>query len=121
MSLGSNPIVIPRHDPNFIDLCSSPDNMDASKSKSTSGNSSSSKNFSNLKALPNINLKNSLSTALENFNSVDDSIQSTAVEIDVEIVLNALVSVTKKVNKVIKKSKKKVNNLIDKCFPKKIR
>ena len=75
MSLGHDPIVLPKHNPNFIDFFSSPDNMHVSKYKSTSGNSSYDKNIRHLKALPNGNLKCSLSNELENNNSADDSIQ----------------------------------------------
>ena len=52
-------------------------------------------------------------------NAADDSIQSTAVECVVETFLNTSLSVTKKVNKVIKDPKKKVNNLIDDHLTKK--
>ena len=61
----------------------------------------------NLKVLPNGNLKHSLSPTLENFNSADDSIQSTAVKIDAKMVLKVSVSMKKKVSKVIKNPKRK--------------
>ena len=82
ISLGSDPIMLPKDDPNFVYLQLLPNNIDTSKSKSTSENYVSDNNFRNIKALPNINLKNSLSPALEKNNSADDSIQSTAVQSD---------------------------------------
>ena len=58
---------------------------------------------------------------MENFTSENDSIQSTVLESDVIMVTNVRTYVTKNVNKVIKKSKNKACDFIDKHFPKIIR
>ena len=117
---GSCQTVFPRDDLKVVHLCSLPNHIDAFKSKHKYRNSSSHKNFRNLKDLPNSHLKYSLCPTFKNIITAEYFIQSVAVESVLESVLNASVSVIKKANKVIKNPKDKVNHCIDKYFTKKI-
>ena len=75
-------------------------------------------NFSNLKVHSNVNLKSPLSPTMDNIASENDYVQSKVLETNEITVTNVCASVKKKENKVIKNSKNKVNNFINKCFPK---
>ena len=102
MAVESDPIEIHKDDPMTINIDSPYNNLDQSKPKSTSGNSSFDDKHINLKSLSNGNLKSPMSPILEIVTPENDSIPSTVLESDAAMVTNSSAPIIYKVIKQIK-------------------